>query len=318
MRLLTLFGLARESGPSTYSTNANTYAFAAPDEAFQSMLAHFYDNYMPVLKHSVPYFADRGYVMPSDPAAGPFQDFWQTDQPTYDYWLKLPPVHLERLNKLMKAIQSEPWYDWMDAGLMVERRMKEVRRDSPHMSPGRQLLVVDLGGGKGVMVHSLRKRLDESRVAGTVVLQERPATITDALSAAASLGCSSETGMAGVEYLSHDFFEPQPEECNGSLYYYMSYVLHNWNDDLSIQILKNIARAMAPGYSRLLINERVLQPTGNDILKAGLDFHMAYSHGSRERTLDEFEALVEAAGMKLVEYHRSPDGGQDVIECELA
>ncbi|KAK4506176.1 hypothetical protein PRZ48_004141 [Zasmidium cellare] len=314
MRLLTLYGLATETDYGTYVASSTTHAFAAPDEALQSQVVHFFEFYNPAMEHSVSYFAEQGYVFPTEDNVGPFQSFWQVDIPTYEFWSRQPPVVLERLNKFMKAVHSVAWYEWIDVGEMFKKRIIEFEESDDK----KKLLLVDLGGGKGVMVHNLRKKLDEAGLKGKIMLEERPPVIKDALAGAASLGHSQESGMPGVEYLAHDFLRPQPEEAQGSLYYYLSYVLHNWNDETSIRLLKLVAKAMRPGYSRLLINERVLQPTGNDLQKAGLDFHMAFSHGSKERTLAEYGELVKAAGMEVVKYHRSPDDGQDLVECALA
>ncbi|KAF2161197.1 hypothetical protein M409DRAFT_28526 [Zasmidium cellare ATCC 36951] len=295
MRLLTLYGLAIESDYGTHVANSTTHAFAAPDEAMQSLVVHFFEFYNPALEHSVSYFAEQGYVFPTEDSVGPFQSFWQVDIPTYEFWLRQPPVVLERLNKFMKAVHSVAWYEWIDVGEMFKKRIEEV------------------GGG-----HDKERLLLVDLVKGRIALEERPPVIKDALAAAAGLGYSEKTGMAGVDYVAHNFLELQPTETQGSLYYYLSYVLHNWNDETSIRLLKQVAKAVRPGYSRLLINERVLQPTGNDLQKSGLDFHMAFSHGSKERTLAEYGELVKAAGMEVIKYHRSPDDGQDLVECALS
>lgn len=312
MRLLTIYGLATEVDSCTYVTNSTTLAFAAPDQALESVVVHFYEFYNPVMSHSVKYFAERGYVFRTENTVGPFQSYWQTDGTSYEFWSKQPPIVLQRLNRFTKTVHSLPWYEWMDVGKMFRGRMQEVG------CPKDGVLLTDVGGGKGVVIHNLRRKLNETAIEGKLILEERAPVIKDALDGAAEQGFSKETGMPGVRYLAHDFFQPQPEEARGSLYYYMSYVLHNWDDEKSIMILKEVAKAMRPGYSKLLINERVLQPVGNDLQKAGLDYHMAYVHAAKERTLAEYEALVKAAGMRVVEYHQSPDNGQDVVECELS
>ena len=79
--------------------------------------------------------------------------------------------------------------------------------------------------------------------------------------------------------------------------YILSKILHDWPDDQCLRILRNCRSAMAPS-ARLLVVERVLGPLptaarARDYL---LDIGMMVTLGGRERTLSEFQALLNATG----------------------
>ena len=61
------------------------------------------------------------------------------------------------------------------------------------------------------------------------------------------------------EVVGGDFFVSLPENADG---YVMSHVLHDWDDDLSITILRNCRSSYRPD-GRLLIVEMVLPPGGD-------------------------------------------------------
>src|SRR5205823_2250978 len=92
-----------------------------------------------------------------------------------------------------------------------------------------------------------------------------------------------------------DFFEAVPA---GGDAYLLSHVIHDWNEDQCLAILRNCRRAMTP-RSRLLIVEMVL-PAGN-VPHPGklLDIAMLVMPGGQERTEDEYGALLGKAGFRV-------------------
>lgn len=77
----------------------------------------------------------------------------------------------------------------------------------------------------------------------------------------------------------------------------MKSVLHDWNDEQCEIILSHCRETMLPA-SRLLIVERVIA-TPADFMGAFFDLNMQVLAGGRERTADEFNALLQKAGLKL-------------------
>jgi hypothetical protein len=99
-----------------------------------------------------------------------------------------------------------------------------------------------------------------------------------------------------VEVVGGDFFAAVP---TGGDYYMLSSVLHDWGDDRATAILVQCRRAMGPG-ARLLLVEQVLAPGNTPSPVKSTDIMMLLTNaGGRERSLAEWEALLEVGGFAL-------------------
>ena len=145
--------------------------------------------------------------------------------------------------------------------------------------------VVDVGGGNGTLLVEILRR--HQHLGG--VLFEVP---TVAARADAVIEASDLAGRCQV--LAGDFFESVPRaDC-----YVLANVLHDWDDERSIQILRNCHRAMA-GAGRILIVERLIPEDGGDPVPTLLsDINMLVFTGGQERTNAQYGELLRAAGLK--------------------
>jgi hypothetical protein len=88
----------------------------------------------------------------------------------------------------------------------------------------------------------------------------------------------------------------------GDLYVLMR-VLHDWDDARAVEVLQRCRQAAQRPGVRLLVAERVLRermtcdPRARSDALA--DLNMLVRTGGRERTEDEFRALLKVAGWKL-------------------
>jgi hypothetical protein len=98
----------------------------------------------------------------------------------------------------------------------------------------------------------------------------------------------------------------------------MHSILHDWPDNKCKEILTNLAQAMKPGYSKVLINENVIPDMDADWQTTSLDLIMMTMFASQERTARQWQALVESAGLKIVNIFTAEKGVESLIECELA
>jgi hypothetical protein len=93
-----------------------------------------------------------------------------------------------------------------------------------------------------------------------------------------------------------DFFAGVPE---GGDTYLLKSILHDWDDERSLAILKNCRRAMIVD-SRLLLIEQVLPERVEEDPRIALsDLNMLVMTGGRERTAAEFGSLLAASGFAL-------------------
>ncbi|MFI0423704.1 methyltransferase [Spongiactinospora sp. 9N601] len=91
-----------------------------------------------------------------------------------------------------------------------------------------------------------------------------------------------------------DFFTEVPR----ADVYLLKRILHDWNDEQCVTILRNCRRAMAPG-GRVLVVDAVI-PKGNEPHQAKtVDVMLMASLPGRERTSAEFAELFAAAGLRL-------------------
>jgi hypothetical protein len=80
--------------------------------------------------------------------------------------------------------------------------------------------------------------------------------------------------------------------------YLLRHILHNWDDEQAVTILRNIRRAMGDS-GRLLVVERVIEPGNAPQFGKLMDLTMLVVHGGAERTEEEFRRLFEAGGFRL-------------------
>ena len=99
-----------------------------------------------------------------------------------------------------------------------------------------------------------------------------------------------------IETQSGDFFKAVPA---GGDAYIMKHIIHDWDDERAIAILRNIKAAMAPG-GRVILLDSVLAPGNAPDFGKLLDIEMLLLPGGRERTEAEFRTLFERAGLTLM------------------
>jgi SAM-dependent methyltransferase len=96
--------------------------------------------------------------------------------------------------------------------------------------------------------------------------------------------------------VSGDFFRSVPE---GGDAYLLKLVLHDWDDERALQILRNCQRVMRPNGTLLLVDFVLRAGDERDFGKfADLEM-LVLNSGGRERTELEFRDLLGKAGFRL-------------------
>jgi hypothetical protein len=168
--------------------------------------------------------------------------------------------------------------------------------------------ITDVGGGTGTVIAALLEAHPHLR--GTVY--ERPTVLPLARAYLAEHGVGDR-----CEVVAGDFFGSIPR---GADLYLLKSVLHDWDDDRCVTILRN-CRAAMNDTARLAIVEFVLperltaDPAA--VPAALLDLIMMAYAGGRERTEAEFVALLHAAGLRLERTSRL-QSGPSVLEAVIA
>jgi O-methyltransferase domain/Dimerisation domain len=146
--------------------------------------------------------------------------------------------------------------------------------------------LVELGGGNGSAMTVILKRHPSLRA----ILYDLPGVIGRSKDNIAKAGLADRCQTIGGS-----FFDAVPP---GGDAYLMRHVIHDWNDEQAVTILRNCRKGLAAG-ARLLVVENVV-PAGNEpSFTKQLDVNMMVVLGGKERTEVEYRALYEAAGFRL-------------------
>ena len=146
-------------------------------------------------------------------------------------------------------------------------------------------VAVDVGGASGTLIQSLMK--ENPALHGVVF--DLSHIVASATKAAEELGLQGRfSAVAG------DFFVSVPP----ADLYLLKLILHDWDDDACISILRNCRRAIHPG-GRVVVVEMLLDEIGTPSFAPLMDLNMLVLLGGRERNLEEFKALFAAGGFRF-------------------
>jgi SAM-dependent methyltransferase len=145
--------------------------------------------------------------------------------------------------------------------------------------------VVDVGGGNGLNLAIILERYQNIKG----VLHELP----DVAKRAEELFVKK--GLTERVYISAgNFFESVPD---GGDVYLLRHVIHDWEDEEAVKILRNCRRHMNP-RGRVLVAETIIPEGNNPDFVKWLDLMMMVV-GGRERTIKEYDTLFTAADLRL-------------------
>jgi hypothetical protein len=148
---------------------------------------------------------------------------------------------------------------------------------------------VDVGGAAGALLFSVLRA--NPHLKGIVF--DLPNVIPSAQAAVEAAGLSERAEVVGG-----DFFEKVPE---GDLYL-LKYILHDWDDEACVKILRNCRKAARPG-ARIAVVELLVE--ADNIVASLMDLNMLVMTPGRERTLDEYRDLLAAGGFGEVALTRT-------------
>jgi hypothetical protein len=230
-----------------------------------------------------------------DSAPGPFQDAYNTSDGMFQ-WLLKDPAMMSNFNAFM-AGSLETRKDWFDLFPVDRIILSGARRDGTDST-----LLVDIGGGEGHDIEAFHRSFPDA--VENLVLQDLPETIDNI-----------KKLDPVIVRQKHNFFEEQPVKSARA--YYLRYIFHDWPDDECVTILKHIASAMQPGYSKLLIFEWVLPAKNVPLYPALLDINMMALLNGMERTEEQWTALLSQAGLKIVKFWSVGSESEGLIEAML-
>ncbi len=161
-------------------------------------------------------------------------------------------------------------------------------------------LAVDVGGANGSLLHLLQQANPD--LLGIVF--DRPGVVDEAAAETARKGLTERTTV-----LAGDFFQAVPE----ADLYLLKFILHDWDDERCIEILERCRQAMAPD-GRIVIVEMLVGEVSDPGLGALMDMNILAIVPGQERSVEEYDALLNAAGLRRTAV-RATNSPQSVIEA---
>lgn len=146
--------------------------------------------------------------------------------------------------------------------------------------------LVDIGGGHGGLLTSILRR--NPQMGG--ILFDSPQVIDGARESIQSSDVAQR-----CELVSGNFFESVP---SGGDAHILKWIIHDWDDEKSLAILRNSHRALAEN-GKLILVEAVVPPGSEPHFSKFMDLNMLVMTGGRERSEGEFRRLYEASGFRL-------------------
>ncbi|WP_394841513.1 hypothetical protein LZC95_31115 [Pendulispora brunnea] len=188
----------------------------------------------------------------------------------------------EYLEKNPKSLQVHA-----DAMNAMARRQARALLTVYDVTPFRT--IVDVGGGQGAILREIL----HANPAARGILYDLPNAIKAATPKMQEARLSDR-----CECIAGSFLEAVP---SGGDLYLLSSIVHDWDDEHALQILKN-CRSVLSANAKLILLERIV-PRDVDARSNStlfLDLTMLVSmRGGRERTEDEFRALLERSKLRL-------------------
>jgi hypothetical protein len=148
-------------------------------------------------------------------------------------------------------------------------------------------LLADIGGGNGSQLTAVLERHPHMRG----ILFDLPHVVERARERIEAGGLVDRCKL-----VAGSFFESVPQ---GADAYLMRHIIHDWDDEKALTILRNCHAAMAAD-SKLLVVESVIPPGNGPFGGKLLDLVMLLIPGGKERTEQEYRMLFEQAGFELV------------------
>jgi hypothetical protein len=147
-------------------------------------------------------------------------------------------------------------------------------------------VLADIGGGNASLLITVLKRYPA--IQG--ILYDLPGVAERARANLQAAGLADRCRIMGG-----NFFESVPA---GADAYLMRHIIHDWDDEKAMTILRNVHQAIGKD-GRLLVVEGVIPPGNDPSFGKLLDLTMLTIPGGKERTAEEYRLLFRTGGFEL-------------------
>lgn len=195
---------------------------------------------------------------------------------------------------LFKYFNSHP-----DKGIIYNKAIKAYSFDYNKLIESYDFtntrVIMEIGGGTGQL---LEKIISQNSTIQKGILFELPSVVREAKKQTQIKSLNQK-----IEFIPGDFFGKIPIKADMII---ISRVLHDWNDENTIKILRNIYDALEQD-GKLLILEMIVPENPEYDIGVTLNFNLLVNVGGKERTLREFEDILQKTGF-IINSVKSSEG----------
>jgi ubiquinone/menaquinone biosynthesis C-methylase UbiE len=229
-----------------------------------------------------------------------------------DMWVHLDDA-LTGERTAFEALKGRPFFAWLtenpDEARRFNRMMLEVHGpETPAIVAAYDFSkldhVVDVGGGNGSLLSAV-----------LAAYPGRRGTLFDMAEAIAAAKRGEGGPLPGVSFVAGDVFTT-PAPSDGDVYL-IRHLMHDYDDPDCVRILTNVRRAMRPA-ARVLVLEAPLPSDDSPGPGRWLDLQVMVLCGGRERTVEEYSALFERAGLRFTRAIPTQHPAMTVVEAVAA
>jgi hypothetical protein len=184
-----------------------------------------------------------------------------------------------------------------EKGIIFNRAMNEYSSDYDEFLSyydfSESKIILDVGGGHAYILKNILKRYPNIKNA---IIFDLPTIIEDA-----KFSIKEPKIKSKIKFVAGNFLDDIPLQADTII---LSRILHDWNDNKAFQILKNVENSLLKGGTLLLFETIVPEKCYVD-KGITLNFNLLVCTGGKERTLLEFQNLLEKANLEITSTKQS-------------
>jgi hypothetical protein len=215
------------------------------------------------------------------------------------------PLHWEHWGQLSQSVltgkcaiehvRGKPTFEWFDdvpelAAVFNDGMTSISKMETPLVVAAYDFsqfsTIVDVGGGHGLLLAEVLRQSPDSNG----ILFDAESVVEGAPAVLEPAGVAHRCTTVGGS-----FFESVPA---GGDAYLLKHIVHDWDDETSVQILRNVRAAMKPDATVLIV-ETVVPDDDREHLSKLIDLEMLVAATGKERTEAEYVELLRQAGFRF-------------------
>jgi pimeloyl-ACP methyl ester carboxylesterase len=205
-----------------------------------------------------------------------------------------PPFRLAHGEELFDYMDHHAEFDALFSAAMDSVEALAGDSFATDFDWGRFVRIIDVGGSRGTKALAILKRHPQL----TALVVDRAQAVAEAEEYWAAHPTS---GAEKLRFEAGDMRDSVPPARDENDIYLLSAVLHGFDDETCLTVLRSLAKALGNTGAKIVLLEMVLPERGADVAGASFDMQMFMATRGRERTLPEWRALFAASGLALEE-----------------